>query len=129
MATIKLDLDIKNIDWDDFASDTVKVLGMAQLTCESVSVCETTKGYHVVLETYETIMEQKDILILQLFLGSDKQRELFGYRRIINSIENWNVLFSKKTDSDGNVLSEEIYNEELSDYLRGLICANIDRRY
>ena len=41
--------------------------------------------------------DEKDIIILQLILGSDRKREFFNWIRVKGGLKHWNVLFDAKS--------------------------------
>lgn len=49
-----------------------------------------------------------DLVFLQLALGSDYHREIFNWCRIKAGFKRWNVLFNKKYDASGKLISQEI---------------------
>lgn len=55
--------------------------------------------WHVRLELKEEL-EDVEVLVLQLFLGSDPVRELYNLRRVKNGQVNWNILFASNTVSE-----------------------------
>ncbi|MHA1685571.1 MAG: hypothetical protein ACTSYD_04090 [Candidatus Heimdallarchaeaceae archaeon] len=56
------------------------------------------KGLHVEIEIEPLAkLDEKDIIILQLLLGSDRTREFFNWIRVRGGLKKWNILFEQKT--------------------------------
>jgi hypothetical protein len=69
---------------------------------------KTRHGYHIML-TFgcERKLEDKDIVFFQLMLGSDPNREMFNWLRVVSGCKRWNVLFKEKYNADGKRISHE----------------------
>ena len=71
-----------------------KYLGLQILNIDEK---ESNSGYHIRLDVISKIpLDDKDIVFLQLWLGSDWRRELFNFLRVKHGFKRWNVLFKKK---------------------------------
>jgi len=69
---------------------------------------KTKHGWHLRFGfTTERELDDRDIVFLQLFCGSDRNREMFNWLRCKSHCKNWNALFSEKVDSTGKVISKE----------------------
>jgi hypothetical protein len=69
---------------------------------------KTKHGWHLRFGfTTERELDDRDIVFLQLFLGSDRNRELFNILRVWSGCKIYNVLFREKCDSSGKVISYE----------------------
>lgn len=119
MEILKMDLDIRDFEK---VSDIVSkrcgaVLNILKIKPNAVTVRSTARGYHIFLEI-EGEYTSFDLCFLQMALGSDYKREVFNYMRFKNSLsKDWNLLFSKKVDEKGNILSVEKEEPELSSRL------------
>ena len=57
------------------------------------------RGYHVEIEIVPlTNLDEKDLVIIQLLLGSDRKREFFNWIRVRGKQKYWNVLFKEKLE-------------------------------
>ena len=115
MTDIKLDIDDKHGPFsrgERLAFQIPAIRKMTGIFLYLDSVTETAHGYHVRLHTAVTL-EDYEIIILQLMLGSDWARECWNYGRVLNgeSMNEWNVLFEKKwkrgPDGSKTVISQE----------------------
>jgi len=63
----------------------------------NLETTETQKGYHVRFNTIKYVADD-DVLLLQILLGSDIQREIYNFIRKYEGlkIETWNKLYTKK---------------------------------
>ena len=103
---LKLDFDFKIFNLGEFARDFVDKLRFLQIFygiyLESIDIYETNKGYHFYLKVKtERKLNNKDIVVLQLALGSDYKRELFNWLRVRRNqkFKRWNVLFKSKYEN------------------------------
>jgi len=110
---LKLDFDFKIYSLSEFARQFVDKLRFLQrfygIYLKSIEIYETNKGYHFYLKvTTERKLNNKDIVVLQLALGSDYKRELFNWLRVRRGqkFKHWNVLFKCKYEN-GLKVSEE----------------------
>ncbi len=62
-----------------------------------VQAFDTKKGYHLRI-TIEADLDPRDVLLLQVLMGSDIQRDIYNFIRHCNGeiLENWNRLYTKK---------------------------------
>lgn len=83
----------------------------------SVEVCKTRKGYHVKIVITKQL-EPRDILLLQILLGSDINREIYNFVRQQNGelLKNWNRLYTKKYLVLGTKIVETLGEEK---FLKG----------
>jgi len=59
----------------------------------------TNKGIHLKIRAKSLInIDEKDIIIIQLLLGSDRYREFFNWLRVKGGLKKWNILFKKKLE-------------------------------
>lgn len=119
MEILKMDLDIR--DFEKVADIVSKrcgaVLNILKIKPAGVTVRSTARGYHIYLEV-EGEYTSFDLSFLQMALGSDYKREVFNYMRFKDSLsKDWNVMFSKKMDANGTILSQEKDEPELSSRL------------
>lgn len=88
---------------------------LLELPLSTIEIYTTKHGYHIYIENPHFKFHTKmGIILLQLLLGSDKNRELFNYQRIIKEpkMQNWNVLFAQKYKGNKKI-SEEIPYKKL----------------
>lgn len=85
------------------------------LKVKKVKVKESGKGFHVRIEAKSTVeLLPEAITFIQLYLGSDRYRELNNLRRILGyrslglPPQKWNVLFTAKRKADLTVTTERI---------------------
>jgi hypothetical protein len=105
--TLKLDFDGKQTDYEGHVKRIklcLNIIGFIRI--KDVNIMQTKKGFHTYLtvSSNKTDLLPKDIVCLQSLLGSDFKRECFNFLRVKSGMllnENWNVLFSKKWDSNG----------------------------
>ena len=128
METLKLDLDIK--DFNKVADIVSKRCGAVFMILNQTlpagtvpikligaGVFSTRKGYHIYLEV-EGDYTSFDVCFLQMALGSDYKRECYNFARFRNNLsKDWNILFEKKFNEKGEVVSCEQAEKELSDIL------------
>ncbi len=103
VSVVKVDIDYKPPNVSLFAKEFAKKLKfvskLLNLTVESVEAFETEKGYHVyVYFSGSRKLEDVEILVIQLALGSDYKRELYNMTRVLSEKYNgkWNVMFKYK---------------------------------
>ena len=115
MGAIKIDLDTKDIPWMAFGHRIAFIERHLELSISEVQVHDTNKGYHIYLY-FEKEIPDMAIVAIQAILGSDWRRETYNARRVTNGTPAWNVLFIKKS-KDGKVISEEKFNQAITDAL------------
>jgi hypothetical protein len=99
----------------------VKALGFRQ-----VEVGTSTHGYHVRISIDKKIQD-RDILLAQILLGSDINREVYNFIRVYKGelLKNWNRLYTKKwimlNTRIGEQIGEERFAEVLSEDLKNII--------
>jgi len=119
MEMLKIDIDIKDFGKvrsiiTNRCRGVFAILGIKPIGCR---VFGTAKGYHVYIDI-EGEYSSFDVCFLQMAVGSDYKRETFNFLRFKNSLDKkWNVLFAKKYDGQGNLLSSEIEEPILSKLL------------
>lgn len=75
----------------------VKLDDMLKFKWVKSDISKTVNGMHAkVFFKTEIPLDDKDIVFLQAFLGSDLYRELYNWRRVKNGMKEWNVLFRRK---------------------------------
>ncbi|MCD6432010.1 hypothetical protein J7L33_04860 [Candidatus Bathyarchaeota archaeon] len=96
---IKLDYDYKDQRKIIEEMDLIRKMLGRMFNLKSFEVKETRRGYHVKLKIEPLInLDNKDIIIIQLLLGSDKYREFFNWIRVKGNQKHWNVLFDQKVE-------------------------------
>lgn len=104
-SAVKLDID-ERITPTEMARRVDQLSSILGMYFYPAKIARTHKGMHFyfypskVLNDFETIC-------VQLILGSDANRETFNLRRVRRGNSNWNVLFFRKYDHKGKVISEE----------------------
>jgi hypothetical protein len=99
----------------------VKALGF-----ERLEVATSAHGFHVRIKLDRKIQD-RDILLAQILLGSDINREIYNFVRIYNGelTKNWNKLYTKKWIMLNTRIGEEIgferYAETLSVDLNNIV--------
>ena len=124
---LKLDFDIKPRSARKFGkeiADKLKFLtSFFGIKVIDVKVYETNKGLHLYISIYSSVeLDDRDIVVLQLALGSDYKRELFNWLRVRSeqNFKHWNVLFKVKY-KNGKIISKEEKTElaeEIEYYVR-----------
>lgn len=121
MDTLKLDIDIKDFEKvRSIIKNRCSVFGiLGNIKPVGVEVRSTAKGYHIYLNVEsEVVLDSFAICFLQMALGSDYKRETFNFMRFRQSLsKDWNVLFARKYDGNGNLLSMEKDEPALSSLL------------
>jgi hypothetical protein len=81
-----------------------------------VDVSKTRKGYHVRIKIQKKL-DDRDLLLLQILLGSDINREIYNFVRQQNGelLKNWNRLYDKKHIILGTKIVEDIGEEKYSE--------------
>lgn len=108
--TIKIDIDGEIPD--DFLWRIKSLCKVKGIKRARVDKYRTANGFHLyVCPQKGQRFFDYEIIIWQLLLGSDKNREFFNYQRVLHGdLNNWNVLFSKKFKAGKKVSSEEFMN-------------------
>lgn len=104
---LKIDIDTKPFKRRAFDHDVVmlaKELGVKKTT---ITLKSTRKGTHALVELHDIILYPELVVACQLYLGSDRERELFNIGRIDRGeLESWNVLFSSKWKNNKRISKE-----------------------
>ena len=124
---LKLDFDFKPRSAKRFAKEIANKLNFLTsffgISVIDVKVYETNKGLHLYISIYSSVeLDDRDIVVLQLALGSDYKRELFNWLRVRSrdKFKHWNVLFKVKY-KNGVIVSKEEKTElakEIEYYVR-----------
>ena len=107
---IKLDFD--HLTKNQFLKtlrDRRAVLWFFKLQIIKLKVCTTNHGYHIYITVNKKI-NNKDLVFIQVALGSDIYRECFYWKRIKYPIlpnKGWNILFQKKHYNTGKIGREK----------------------
>jgi hypothetical protein len=116
---LDFDKKLKKQDIKDFITSLKSLSYLMDIKYKSIIVYDTMKGHHIYI-TVENDLSDLDIVFLQLYLGSDKKRELLNYRRVKNDDKNFNVLFEKKYTVQNDKItltSYEVKNQRLTDMI------------
>lgn len=107
-SQFKLDLD-GNFDKEAFVKDLKKILWIFSWSKAYVEIYKTERGHHIYVKTIpRKRISSLMICAIQLYLGSDKERELFNIERIRRKEKDWNVLFVVKRKGDKVVSREKL---------------------
>jgi len=121
-------IEILKLDFDDYSFRKIKkeftrknlwIIRFFKLKIKKIQVFKTRKGYHIYLYINNRL-SNKDIVFLQLALGSDFMRECYYWRRIKYPKlpkREWNILFYEKEyskKSKKRKSSIEIFEENKS---------------
>lgn len=128
---LKLDYDITNFNLifnNYFLNRSIFIFNTFKLKFCYVNVFRTKQGHHIYIGIANKL-SNRDIIFLQLLLGSDFRRECWYWKQIkYTKLKNkiWNVLFSfkeydRKSQRKGKKPSQEIYSltksKKLANYL------------
>ncbi len=108
MTELKLDYDYKS--WFGYGPcvNLLKRIVFYEVVMRELldvkAVFETKRGLHFYIET-EKKKKEIEVILLQLFLGSDYKRELFNYRHVKNKVKKWNVLFIDREKERADLLT------------------------
>jgi len=97
--TVKLDYDTNNVReiLERMSILEVMIGRMFEIESFKIKRSPSKRGYHVKLLIKPLVkFDKRDIVILQLLLGSDRKREFFNWLRVRGNLKHWNVLFDKK---------------------------------
>lgn len=85
---------------------------------ERIRAFSTKRGYHVRIDIKEEL-DDRDVILLQMLMGSDIHREIYNFLRQHDGdlIENWNKLYTKKHLVLNTKIKKAISSER---YLKGL---------
>ena len=105
---IKLDFDhISKRTMTSILNNRYWMLKELGLKVKRLELYKTTHGWHVLVTVNKGLSAYWEVCLLQMLLGSDFKREFFNYRRIKSGLKRWNVLFNRKYDSNGKLVSSE----------------------
>lgn len=116
MSEIKLDYD--GIGFNDVKQIfTHRGWLVKYLKVETLIVCKTKHGYHIRISIKKHLGD-KEILLTQILLGSDINREIYNLCRVLKGelTRNWNRLYDKKTVVLDTRIGEELSHER---FLKG----------
>ena len=94
---------------------------------QEVRSFETSRGYHIRI-TLETELDDRDVQMIQILMGSDIHREIYNFLRRIDGqlIKKWNKLYSKKHIVLGTRIKEELSSEEECPILQEKVLKEIE---
>jgi len=102
---IKVDIDSIYVDRDALKKRIKDIMRIYKVNKVSVKEARTHKGYHFYVE-FPCDISDFEVIIIQLMLDSDLERELFNLERVKKGVQGWNVLFSVKKLKD-KIVSRE----------------------
>lgn len=107
-AELKIDIDEKRLDEKKTIDRLFLLNRFLQFKGIGILKKKTRHGHHLTV-TFETSrkLDDRDIVFLQLALGSDYKREMFNWLRVKSGCKKWNALFREKVNSKGKVISRE----------------------
>ena len=97
--TAKIDYDNLEMTIEDILARAKQICTVYRVPFTNMEVKKTKRGRHVYMDLYnpETIVRDEDIVLIQLLMGSDVQREIFNTERVKQkTTPYWNVLFKSK---------------------------------
>lgn len=121
MTLLMVDIDKKfnKKTLKEFITGLKSLMYVSFFRYKKIEVFDTIKGYHIYIDL-NNFLNDFEICFYQLYLLSDRNRELFNFRRVLNNDKNFNVLFQKKFKvKNGNVelKSYEVKNEKLTNLI------------
>ena len=125
MTLLKLDIDKKfnKKTLKEFITGLKSLMYISDFRYKKIEVYETIKGYHIYIDL-DNFLSDLEICFYQLYLLSDRNRELYNLRRVLNNDKNFNVLFDKKyivKDGKVELRSYEVKNEKLTNLINNEI--------
>lgn len=101
----------------------LKYFGIRKVECY-----ETKRGYHVLVDIEEKL-NPRDVLLIQLLMGSDIHREIYNFLRKFEGelIEAFNKLYTKKYLILGTKIKEELSSEKECPILYEKVMKEIER--
>ena len=116
-SILKMDFDFKK-NFKEFLERMSVAYFLLDLHPIKSEIYETQHGYHVYVYLAENL-DNWEIVAVQAILGSDFKRECFNLNRIKrepykNSHRKWNLLFKRKWDHQGKLISSEKYHFKLT---------------
>ncbi len=107
-AILKVDIDKKPFKRKEFDRGVMMLGKELGATLASVSLSATQRGTHATVELWDIELKPEEIVACQLYLGSDRARELFNIGRVHRKeLHIWNVLFRAKWKSGKKVSREK----------------------
>jgi hypothetical protein len=107
MADLKIDIDGR-MSIKTFLAKVNRMMYICNFVDGAyVTFYKTMRGYHIYINLFYVKLKPSEIIALQLYLGSDRERELFNLERTMRHIEGWNVLFCRKKKNNKEVSSEK----------------------
>lgn len=104
---LKIDIDTKPFKRRAFDHDVVMLAKELGVKTSTIALKSTRKGTHAVVILHDIKLKDELIVASQLYLGSDKARELFNIGRIERGeTDSWNVLFSSKWKNNQRISKE-----------------------
>lgn len=104
-TVIKIDIDSQFIELDVFKARLKRVMRIFKVNKVNVKQAKTNKGYHFYID-FPCIMNDYEVIIVQLIMDSDIEREIFNLERVRKGVQGWNVLFTIKKIRD-QIVSRE----------------------
>ena len=109
---------ILKLDYDKITTRDIQLIFhhrgwfLKSLGILSVGAWQTTKGYHV-LVAVETYLKPEHVILAQILMGSDINRDIYNFLREIDGqlMKVWNKLYTKKYIILGAKIGEELSGE------------------
>src|SRR3989304_4479786 len=127
---IKIDIDIPDFGKvSDIIAKRSFVFKKFGIIIKRILVFKTFKGWHIYFEIMDDEewkkMTKQDIIFLQAIIGSDFKREVFNWMRAKSGMgKEWNLLFIRKYNAKGELISEEKFAPELGGLVMEKLWAN-----
>lgn len=105
MKDIKIDIDTKKDFEQELFKKLVDIYKIHTLKLEKIRIFETFKGYHIYADFEENDLYKSEYakIIIQAYLGSDMNREMFNLKRLDannGKTKFWNILFCRKYNKE-----------------------------
>ena len=117
-TTLKMDYDFKK-GFKKFLERMSTAYFLLELNPLSCKVFSTKHGYHVYVTVVEDL-NNLELVCVQAILGSDFKRECFNFNRVkfnpLGFKSDWNVLFNKKWNHLGELISKEVFDKSLTNW-------------
>ena len=107
--TVELKIDIDgHLDEKEIVKRMFLLKKFLQFKGLGIDKKKTKHGCHLRISfNRKKEIDDRDIVFLQLYLGSDRNREMFNWLRVKSGAKHWNALFRTKVDSNNKMLSYE----------------------
>lgn len=95
-AILKIDHDARPFPRRDFDRRVMLLAKELGAKRADIALAKTARGTHAYIYLDGVELTDAEIVAAQLYLGSDRHRELFNLGRVHRQERGWNVLFNRK---------------------------------